>query len=533
MGSIADTSRNTANTFRPLSELKTAGAEAPLRSTHPPLTPSAWPSLYTGTDPSHHGVYGFFTYDDYPDTLDHINDRTDVRQPALWNYLTELGRTSVVLNMPMTHPAEPIEGVIVPGYPAPEATQSYPSTIRDTLDTEVGDYRIYPDGELSENPQTKLEAFLHAIQLREHAASHLLTTRDWDLAVVQVQKTDTVFHHFGPGTEAKRIYAAADRLVSTLLDVISDDVNVIICSDHGMGPKRHQIDLNMLLHEWGYLPTELGTRSDRLTTGSLNQQLRRGDSADTEDTESNPTHNERPWTTRAADTLQRIGVEPTTLIAVAHQLGLGPLLQRLTPDDTQRVVDYRAARAFATSGQEWGIRLNIEGRESEGVVPPAEAEQVRDALVSDLREVTTPDGTPVFESVHPREDVFDGPHITAAPDILLIPRDDCYLVADEAPTETHKRIDDANHVRDGVFIATGPEIRSDWTPTTLDLTDVAPLAMACLGEAVPERMTGTVPDGLFDGTVRTRAYWDISFAERERTDADGRTLERLRDLGYR
>lgn len=47
----------------PLSALRRRGVDMPLRSTFPPWTGSAWPSMYTGVDPSHHGTYDFFKYD--------------------------------------------------------------------------------------------------------------------------------------------------------------------------------------------------------------------------------------------------------------------------------------------------------------------------------------------------------------------------------------------------------------------------------------------------------------------------------------
>ena len=96
------------------------GVAAPLESTFPPWTGSAWPSMYTGVDPSHHGVYSFFDVAvGYPDEAGLIS-RNDVQAPALWNYLTAVDRSSAVLNVPVTHPAEPIDGALVPGYLAPE-----------------------------------------------------------------------------------------------------------------------------------------------------------------------------------------------------------------------------------------------------------------------------------------------------------------------------------------------------------------------------------------------------------------------------
>jgi len=47
-----------------LGQFKAEGTYAPLASTVPPLTPIAWSSLVTGRTPGHHGITGFFHYQD-------------------------------------------------------------------------------------------------------------------------------------------------------------------------------------------------------------------------------------------------------------------------------------------------------------------------------------------------------------------------------------------------------------------------------------------------------------------------------------
>ncbi len=44
-----------------MQSIRKEGVETELESTFPPWTGSAWPSIYTGVDPAHHGVYSFST----------------------------------------------------------------------------------------------------------------------------------------------------------------------------------------------------------------------------------------------------------------------------------------------------------------------------------------------------------------------------------------------------------------------------------------------------------------------------------------
>src|SRR5699024_8232201 len=74
---------------------------------------------------------------------------------------------------------------------------------------------------------------------------------------------------------------------------------------------------------------------------------------------------------------------------------------------TERV-DFPASTAYARSHIECGVRLNVAGREPDGVVPADEYEEVRAELIDRLAALETPDGDPAFDDVAPREDYFHG-----------------------------------------------------------------------------------------------------------------------------
>lgn len=100
--------------------------------------------MYTGVDPSRHGAFSFSTYEDHPDD-GRLVTRDDVRMPALWNYLSAMGVPAVVLNVPVTYPAEPISGAMIPDYLAPGDAAGRPASVRAEVSDEVGDYRVYRD----------------------------------------------------------------------------------------------------------------------------------------------------------------------------------------------------------------------------------------------------------------------------------------------------------------------------------------------------------------------------------------------------
>ncbi len=535
-----------AESLPALTSLRDRGVVAPLEATHPPWTGSAWPSMYTGCEPSHHGVYGFFRYDGYPDDGTLVS-RADVDRPALWDYLSSAGRPSIVLNVPVTHPADDIEGVLLPGYLAPEDEPSHPPAVRDRLESTLGEpYRIYSSHETSDDKPAKLAGYLELIDLRRRAACALLEDEPWDFAFIQVQKTDAVFHNFDDDEAFRAIYEAADRLVADVLETVGEDVNVLVCSDHGIGPvSGYSIYVNEILREHGYVTAAEGEDAQHATQlSSVKSSLTDGDGAkrapDGPSASSASTSGDREARSVRALTwaVDRLGVQPAAVYRAAERIGLEGTLRRLTPDSVvaaaSDAVDWRRSKAYCADGTRLGVRINLEGREPSGVVPQSAYEDVRTDLISFLSAYETPDGEPAFEMVCRREEVYDGPHLERAPDVLLRPTAMNHNVKTDLYGRTTVPLEAYDHKRTGVFLAAGPDIDSEWPGTKpLSLTDVAPVTMALLRQPVPETMTGDVPASLLRIPHERETYDELEYGTTAitATDTDSVT-NRLEDLGY-
>ena len=520
------------DTMPNVDRLRRTGVEAPLRSTFPPWTASAWPSMYTGTDPSFHGVYDFFRFDGYPDEGSLVS-RNDVQAPAIWNYLTGEGIPSVVVNVPVTHPAEPIEGVLIPGYLAPEDAAGYPDGVQDELSAALETpYRIYSRGEVSDDADEKFDGYLDLIELRKRAAVNLLTNRPWRLAILQIQKTDAVFHNFDDKRSFRKIYEAFDDFVGAVIDAIDEEVNVIICSDHGIGPVRsHRIFVNEVLRRHGYLET---TEADGHE--SLHIDKRRLMEPDPD--EPDETSLDESILSLAAGALTWTGLPPARLYDLAKALRIEEKVLDLVPASLVREslaehVDWRASSAYCGRETRLGIRINLEGREPAGVVQPHDYEQVRTDIIDLLRDLRTPDGDLAFERVLRRDELYDGPQIDNAPDIILHPN----RMDNSLSTAVYGRQflpeNAYDHKLDGVFVGHGPAFDGGATLEQMSLTDVAPVVMALSGCPVPRRITGEVPPGLLSIPTSRRSY-DVPYATSSRTTEDESSVtERLEDLGYR
>jgi len=169
-------------------------------------------------------------------------------------------------------------------------------------------------------------------------------------------------------------------------------------------------------------------------------------------------------------------------------------------------------RAYLARGQEYGIRINLRGRERYGIVEPGEKyEELRKEIIQALEELAA-DG-PLFQAL-PREEVYHGPEVAKAADILLLPRQDGSVLdaalfpADSdvlAPVD--RWYDSGWHHPRGVFIAAGGCLRTcGRVATPITLMDLAPTIMRLLGICPPAWMDGRALDTLFELPPPERVY---------------------------
>ena len=104
------------------------GAWGVLKSAIPPITPTAWTSVFTGKNPGKHGIYDFQEIDrqTYHRRPIHTNRH---REKTIWDLLSEAGRRSIVVDVPYTYPPRPLYGRMLTGYGTPrrpETVFTYP-----------------------------------------------------------------------------------------------------------------------------------------------------------------------------------------------------------------------------------------------------------------------------------------------------------------------------------------------------------------------------------------------------------------------
>ncbi|WP_243700413.1 alkaline phosphatase family protein [Halorussus pelagicus] len=507
-----------------LSSVFESGVSGSLESQIPPWTPSAWPSLYTGVNPGKHGVFGFLAFDGYD--WDVVN-ATNVRERTLWELLDDHGKSSVVVNAPVTHPPGEIDGAIVPGYTAPEDPDCHPDGLLADIRDEIGDYRVYAPRD-ADGPES-VEWYEQLVEMRGEAFRYLADRFAPDFGFVQFQQTDTVFHERPGDDDAVRsVYEAVDREVGAILDECDPDT-VVVASDHGMGEYTgREFRPNEFLRERGLVETTTEGAGMPSWSTIADNQLQDGETGrgDAEDDSS--------LLERAVAGLAGVGLTSQRVYNALGAVGLAEFAVRHVPTDVARAgseqVDFSASKAYVRDRIELGVRVNLEGREPDGVVPEHQYDRLCDDLVDVLSRVETPEGTPVFERVARREDVFSGPYVEEAPDVVTVPREfDEFLSARVGDGQFAPPSEPYNHKRDGIVAISGDGVAPSADLSDAHLFDVAPTILATMGVPAADRMDGSVLPAV--EAVGTKSHPAFDAGEQRATDDD--TVEaRLADLGY-
>ena len=162
-----------------LAEVLREGSLRQMDTSYPEVSSVAWTSFMTGVNPAKHGIYGFLELK--PGTYEYFfPDANFVKSPTLWDIAAKNGKKSVVINVPSTYPAKPVNGMLVAGFGALDIHHAtYPKSHVPTLQSM--DYRL---DVASEKAQHSLDDFVDdvwaTLNAREKALFHYYDNEEWD-----------------------------------------------------------------------------------------------------------------------------------------------------------------------------------------------------------------------------------------------------------------------------------------------------------------------------------------------------------------
>lgn len=232
-------------------------AVAPL----PPVSSVSWASATTGQNPGRHGVFGFVERD--PDSYDlTFTTSGSIETPTAWELAGRAGLKSLVVNIPGTYPATPIDGVLISGFVSPNLRRAvWPERLLGDLER-IG-YAVDVDLSLGHRDLAAfVEELFRTHEARRRAFRLLLERETWDLAYLAFTGTDRL-HHFlwaqmEDGDEPwashfLRYYREVDAGVADIVERLPAGTEVLLLSDHGFCRLDREVYLNRLLERDGWL----------------------------------------------------------------------------------------------------------------------------------------------------------------------------------------------------------------------------------------------------------------------------------------
>ena len=508
------------------------GVFGELESTIPPLTCPAWPCMFTGKNPGEIGMYDFSGLQFGNQYGSRIYSSSDYHSSSLWKRLNDYDKDVGLLNVAMTFPPHKISSFMVCGIgspPASEANYTYPPELNQTLDKIVGGYEIIPpvlltikgkEGEIA-------QAFDRVLTKRVTAARYLMRNFPWDLFVCVFFASDSIQHYFWHHMDAshprhdsnnkykdviKDFYKKIDNAIGKLMAELPEGTNVLIVSDHGFGPMHGYFMVNKWLENTGFLKFKGSVHQ-----GIINSVLRQV--RDFMMSHLSP---------RLVRLTARLTPEWLAMRLSVRQEDRDKMAQ------TYESIDWYQTKAYGL-GVMSQIFINLRGREPNGTVEPGEEyEKVRDDIIAGLKKVTDPQaGAPVGFQVFRKEEVYHGKHVDLAPDILIVP-DKYYPSSFKADSEWSIPALSGGHVRQGLFMAYGPDIKSSGQKiNNLRIYDITPTVLHMFGLPVPDDMDGRVLTGIFregsEPAKRKIKYQEVDY-EVEKIKDKVRKLKRFKKL---
>jgi predicted AlkP superfamily phosphohydrolase/phosphomutase len=466
---------------------------------------STWPSLYTGVTPARHGISSLVqlrvgTYD-----LFRCYTGEFVKREPFWNHLSRAGRRVAICDVPLSGVSENLNGIQLVEWGSHDANygfRSWPPRLARQIRSRFGPHPLSTSCDADHRSPEAFRALsnrlVEGVRRKTALTRFLLEQGGWDFFTQVFTEAHCVGHQAWhlhdrghPAHEARasseagdpvlHVYTAIDHAIGELLRAAGDDCVVIVLLSHGMCARYGaQFLLPDILVRLGVGVAPAPPPAPVAGSGptSLERFLAAG------------------WR-RTPEPLKdwiRPGLQQ---IRRARDRG-----DALPPWS----LDPRRSRGFLVDNglAVGGIRLNLRGREPQGLVSPgADEEALSRQLVQDLEAIRNLDsGRPMIRQVSRTADLYQGEHVSLLPDLLVAWNEDAPIgsatvgsgagatvrlgsdrVGELIGTNHYCRTGD--HRPEGLFVAAGPGISPGRLAHSTSVMDFAPTLAALLDVELP------------------------------------------------
>jgi len=230
-----------------------------MQSSIPDISSVAWSSVITGTNPGEHGIFGFT--DLVPGTYNiTFPNFTDLNAKPFWHQ--KPNKKYVIINVPSTFPAQPLNGFLVSGFVSLDLQDSvYPQEFIKDLE-EIG-YKIDVDSEKGHSSKEEfIKDLFDTLNKRVEAYRIFWNEFDWDIFMFVITGSDRLGHFLMDAFDDENhrhhadfveYFSKVDEVIGEITNKMHEDDSLIMLSDHGMEVNNFNVYVNAYLKENGFL----------------------------------------------------------------------------------------------------------------------------------------------------------------------------------------------------------------------------------------------------------------------------------------
>lgn len=497
------------------------GCHGNLQSVIPFETSPAWSSFQTGCLPNKTGIFSFHTLDRQTSKI-RLNSYCDIRVPTLWEILSSHQKKTICVNMPLTSPPPPINGIMVPGLLCPGLSSNtvYPSEIFERHIKPQKDYQIV-NNNYTENTAAFARQSCRTEQARCKVVLELMEQHEWDVFCFQMQSTDLMQHRYWWALDAGAagynpqnhnqaavFYKDCDEILHRVLEKAGPDVTTFIVSDHGFTTQRYSLAVNRWLLDKGHLVLSEKKKSNWQKAKEEHSSLK-----------------------YLAKTYGRIKGFVDTAKDLFFRTKTAPHIESELLH-LREFIDFEHSKAFCLGAMGGIIYVNPSIPDRGDFL-----NLLKDEFMKDLGPTAKPALIKTVKTCS--EEYGDIETSLPLPDLILEYEEGINTVINPLAQEVVKSylsVDKqlGTHDRNGVFAAQGNNIKHGFT-CNARIVDIVPTILATLDVPIPKHIDGKVLCEIFETTPKinysdheTKDTQTIQYSDKEQSDVE----KRLVDLGY-
>jgi len=425
--------------------LMDSGVYGRLESVVPPITVPAWMCMSTSQDPGSLGVYGFRNRSDYSYGKLGFANSSSIKAFAMWDQLALQGKKSIIVGVPPNFPPRRINGISVGCFLTPDPVKdefTHPTSIKSKITELVGEYPVDVKNFRTDRKDWLRDEIFRMSRKQWEVVHWLMREQEWDYFHYVDIGLDRVHHGFWNYFDKQHVQYEPG---SPYENVIPD---YYLWLDEQIGRVMESLDEETIL----LLVSDHGAR--RLDGGfAVNQWL----------------------------------IQEGLLV-------LNQYPKEVTPFN-KLDIDWGKTRVWSEGGYYARVFFNVQGREPQGTIAPAEYERFRDEMKARFESLVDDKGQPLNSLVFKPNEIYRNLR-NVAPDLIVHFGGLSWRSIGTVgyPTlyvqENDTGPDACNHAQFGMFVLAASNCPLSGMYEGARLLDIAPTLLDLGGYDIPESMQG-------------------------------------------